>query len=35
MSNKEDALRRAAIAAHLAKVASQEKKRALAELAET
>lgn len=34
MSNKEDVLRRAAIAAHLAKVATQEKKRALAELTE-
>lgn len=34
MMNKEDALRRAAVAAHVAKVASQEKKRALAELEE-
>lgn len=32
--SKEDALRRAAIAAHLAKVASQEKKKALKELEE-
>ena len=32
--SKDDALRRAAIAAHLAKVASQEKKRALKELEE-
>lgn len=35
MSSKEDALRRAAVAAHLVKVASQEKKKALAELSET
>lgn len=34
MSHKEDALRRAVIAAHLVKVASQEKKKALAELTE-
>ena len=34
MMNKEDALRKAAVAAHVAKVASQEKKRALAELEE-
>ena len=34
MMNKEDALRRAAVAVHIAKVASQEKKRALAELEE-
>lgn len=34
MMSKEDALRRAAVAAHVAKVASQEKKRALAELEE-
>lgn len=32
--SKENALRRAAIAAHVAKVASQEKKRALNELME-
>ena len=32
--NKENALRRAAIAAHIAKVASQEKKKALKELEE-
>ena len=32
--NKENALRRAAIAAHVAKVASQEKKKALRELME-
>lgn len=32
--SKEDALRRAAVAAHVAKIASQEKKRALAELEE-
>lgn len=32
--SKETALRKAAIAAHIAKLASQEKKRALAELAE-
>lgn len=34
MTDKQDALRRAAVASHLAKVASQEKKKALAELQE-
>ena len=34
MTSKQDALRRAAVASHLARVASQEKKKALAELEE-